>query len=167
MLEIRPLIPDEWRLLKEVRLKALQDAPEAFGTTLTQALAWDDAQWQENAQRFAVLPPATSYFAFSNNFPFGMVNCFMSLEDRQVAELTAFWVAPERRGLGIEAALVASAAEWASTQGIIALQAWVGEDNHRAIGFYRRVGFSEVGPYQTHTSDSKKQIILLTKNPQL
>ena len=166
MIEIRSLKPYQWPLLKAIRLRALADSPEAFGTTLAQALARTDAEWQENARRFTLLPPAACFLAFEADTPCGMANCFVTTEDPQVAELTAFWVAPERRGLGVAEALVADAAKWASAQTVTTLQAWVVEDNTRALTFYKMMGFSDTGQRQPHTPEPSKEIILLTIHPQ-
>ena len=162
MLKIKQLTPNEWPLLKRIRLQALADAPQAFGTTLVQAQSRTDAQWQENARRVTLLPPSTSYFAFVDDAPAGMANCFVSKADPQTAELSAFWVAPESRGTGAGDALVAAAISWAKSQGVTTLQAWVVEDNHRAIGFYKKTGFSDTGQCQPHTPEPSKQIRLLT-----
>ena len=162
MLKIKQLTPNEWPLLKAVRLRALADAPEAFCTQLAEAAARTDAEWQENARRFTLLPPSTSYFAFVDDAPAGMANCFVSKADPQTAELSAFWVAPESRGTGAGDALVAAAISWAKSQGVTTLQAWVVEDNHRAIGFYKKMGFSDTGQRQPHTPEPSKQIRLLT-----
>ena len=36
---IRQAIPDEWERVRELRLRALEDAPEAFGSTLAEEQA--------------------------------------------------------------------------------------------------------------------------------
>ena len=163
MPEIKPLLRDDWSLLKTVRLRALADAPEAFGTTLAQASAWDDARWQENARRFTLLPPAASFLAYADGLPCGMANCFTLQDNSQTAELTAFWVAPQQRRQGVGKALVAAIAGWASSQGMTTLQAWVVEDNARALGFYKKLGFQETEERQTHTPAPAKQIRLLIR----
>jgi len=161
VLKIKQLTPDQWPLLKAVRLRALADAPEAFCTQLAEAAARTDAEWQENARRFTLLPPAVSYHALSGGIPCGMANCFVSKDDPQTAELTGFWVAPEQRGTGIGAALVAAVTDWAKSQNVATLQAWVVEDNHRAIRFYEKLGFLDTGQRQPHTPEPSKQILLL------
>lgn len=163
MLKIKQLTPNEWPLLKRIRLQALADAPQAFGTTLVQARSRTDAEWQENGRRFTLLPPAASYHAFSDGIPCGMANCFVSKDDPQTAELTGFWVAPEQRGVGVGAALAAAVTDWAKSQGITTLQAWVVEDNHQAIRFYEDLGFSDTKQRQPHTPEPSKQIRLLAK----
>ncbi len=162
MLEIKPLLPEDWPLLKRVRLQALTSNPEAFGMTLAEASTRTDAEWQENARRFTLLPPAASFLAYADGLPCGMASVFAAEAAPQTAGMTAFWVAPEQRGQGIADALVAAIMEWAITQGVTTLQAWVVEDNQRALSFYRRLGFQETEERQTHTPDPAKQIKLLT-----
>ncbi len=163
MLEIKPILPEDWRVLKDVRLRALADAPEAFGTTLAQAQAYSNAEWQARARRFSELPPATGCLAFVDGMPCGMASAFPSAENTHAAELTAFWAAPEQRGQGVADAMAAFAAAWALAQGFAVLEATVVEDNHRAIVFYKKVGFEETGQSEPFRVDPSKQIILLAK----
>ena len=161
MLEIKPLLPADWLPLKSVRLQALACNPEAFCTTLAEASARTDAEWQDNARRFTRLPPAASFLAYTDDVPCGMVNCFVTEADPRTAEMTAFWVAPQQRGTGVGEALVTAIMEWAKSQGVTTLQAWVVEDNSRALGFYQRLGFQDTKKRQTHTPEPAKQIVLL------
>ncbi|MGH3577586.1 MAG: hypothetical protein ACRDU0_08525, partial [Mycobacterium sp.] len=59
-MQIRTVRPDEAALLRDVRLRALADAPEAFPTTLDEALAYPDQVWQERA---ATLPGSVTFIA--------------------------------------------------------------------------------------------------------
>ena len=163
MLEVKSILSEHWPVLKSVRLRALTDAPGAFGTTLAQAQAYSDAEWQARAQRFSELPPAAGCFAFVDGVPCGMASAFPSAENTHAAELTAFWVAPESRGRGIADAMVTFTAAWAAAQGFAALEADVVEDNHQAVAFYKRVGFRATGQSEPFRGDPVKQIIMLAK----
>lgn len=48
-LELRRIGGDDAALLRDTRLRALADAPDAFGTLLAEAEARDDAFWQRQA----------------------------------------------------------------------------------------------------------------------
>ena len=163
MLEIKLILPEHWPVLKSVRLRALADAPGAFGTTLAEALAYSDGEWQARARRFSEMPPAAGCLAYLSDVPCGMASAFSSAENTHAAGLTAFWVAPEVRGQGVADALVTFLVQWAVAQGFAVLEANVVEDNHRALAFYKRVGFEETGRSQPFRGDTPKQIILLAK----
>ena len=162
MLEIKPILPKDWPLLKDVRLRALADAPCAFGTTLAEAQAYSDAEWQARARRFSELPPAAGCSAYFSDAPCGLACAYLSARP-QAAGLTSFWVAPEQRGLGVADALVTFLANWASSQGLATLEADVVEDNHRAIAFYKRMGFQATGHSEPFRGDILKRILLLAK----
>ena len=163
MLEVKPILPEHWRVLKDVRLRALADAPGAFGTTWAEAQAYSDAEWQARARRFSDLPPATGCVAYLENVPCGMACAYASEENPQAAGMTSFWVAPEARGQGVADALVTFLVNWAASQEFSMLEADVVEDNHRAIAFYKRVGFHETGQSGPFRGDMSKRILLLAK----
>ncbi len=167
MLEIKPLLPHEWPILKQVRLRALADAPEAFSTTLAQAQDYTDTDWQERARRFAHPPPAAARIAYLSNTPCGMMTCYPASPQTPlaapIAELTAVWVDPAARGQGAGEALAASIVTWAVTQNIRTLQAWVMEDNPRALAFYKKVGFAETSQRLLEPTDPPRYALLLTR----
>ena len=49
--QIRRIRPNEWHLLRELRLQALADAPLAFAATLAQEEAFPEKLWRERAVR--------------------------------------------------------------------------------------------------------------------
>lgn len=167
MLEVKPLLASEWPVLKAVRLRALADVPNAFSTTVAQAQAYSDTEWQMRAGRFMVNPPAAMRIAYLDGTPCGMMSCYPASPEsagaEQVAELTAVWVDSTVRGQGIGEALVASIVGWAVAQGIGMLQAWVTEGSHRAIAFYKKVGFEETGQRQAEGPDAPQHIILMAR----
>ena len=48
---VRQLTPDDWRTLREIRLAALADAPDAFMTTYADAVGLDEQQWRVRTTR--------------------------------------------------------------------------------------------------------------------
>ncbi len=51
--EVVPLRPDQWEVLKRLRLAALADAPDAFSPLLAEVAAQPDSYWQAWADRLA------------------------------------------------------------------------------------------------------------------
>ena len=64
---IERLEPNEWRRLKSIRLRALADAPDAFGTTLQDVAVWPDTRWQDHCRTIA------TFVSVSNGRDVGMV----------------------------------------------------------------------------------------------
>ena len=47
MIRLRRMVPEDWQLWKDLRLRMLEDYPIAFTESLAHALRNTDAQWQE------------------------------------------------------------------------------------------------------------------------
>jgi GNAT superfamily N-acetyltransferase len=138
---VRQIQSDEWRVLRSVRLAALEEAPEAFSETLAEARAASDDFWQGRTERGA--RGETSFCAITSDAgqPIGMAVGIVEQGDINNAYLAAMWVAPEYRGTGAAKALVNSVSGWAASRGATILFAGVREGNVRAAAFYRKVGF--------------------------
>jgi hypothetical protein len=84
---------DEWERLRAIRLRALADTPDAFGTLLADALAFSDDQWQQQARDM------TTFVVVDAGADLAMVRCGA---DREAGEgwVLSVWCAPEARGRG-------------------------------------------------------------------
>lgn len=74
----------------------------------------------------------------------GTVSVGPSDVDR-VASITAMWVVPRFRRLGVGRALVTRALEWARQYGCSRVLLWVADGNDDAERLYARCGFSRTG----------------------
>ena len=152
---------DQWRILKNVRLRALEDAPYAFGTTLAEGQKRIDRDWQDMARDHATLLDRAYFMAYVGDNPCGMAGCYRTASDTVV--LTAMWVAPEFRGKNIGEQIVRAVIEWAREGGASTLEAWVSENNPARF-FYQRIGFEETDLTEPLRSGSKIQIILMRRD---
>ena len=144
MLAVRRLLPDDWPLYRELRLAALADAPDAFCSTLADAVARPDADWHERLER---ADPDTSepLVATLDGVPCGLLWAMADRARPGAAELFQMWVAPAARGHGVGRRLVGRAAEWAATRGHAVLALECRRDNPSAVRLYERSGFVTVG----------------------
>jgi len=135
--------PDDWRLVRDVRLAALRDAPTAFESTYEREIAFGEADWR---RRFG--PRSVTFLAYlPEASPAGMAG---GLEDQaSVVELVAMWVAPAARGRGVGEALVDAVSGWAKPRD---LHLWVTEGNAPARALYERCGFVPTGEREPLTS---------------
>ncbi|MBP2338680.1 ribosomal protein S18 acetylase RimI-like enzyme [Saccharothrix coeruleofusca] len=133
MIEVRALEVADWRLWRDLRLAALRDAPEAFGSSLAD---WQDAgerRWRER------LTGSYNAVARLGGEPVGMVS---GMPDDEHVELISLWVAPSARGRGVGDALVDSVVRWAAPRRVVLR---VAEGNRHALALYLRHGFVESG----------------------
>src|SRR5689334_22729561 len=140
---IQRLEPGEWRRLKAIRLRALADAPDAFGSTLEEVSAWPDARWQEQCRTIA------TFVAVSDGRDAGMVRGVASRDDGDAAFLISMWVAPEARRQAIGSALIDALIAWARDSNCSRLLLDVSDTNAAAIALYASKGFRPNGDTST------------------
>jgi ribosomal protein S18 acetylase RimI-like enzyme len=133
---VRPLPPDEWRTLRDLRLAALRDAPDALGGDHESARDWSEDRWRGWPARG--VPVA----AMRGGEPVGLVGVVGAPADPATAHLVALWVAPGARGSGVGDDLVdavlAQAREWGCSSVLLEVL----PANVPAIRLYRRHGFT-------------------------
>ncbi|HSO94143.1 MAG TPA: GNAT family N-acetyltransferase [Candidatus Dormibacteraeota bacterium] len=133
---IRRLLADDWEEFRSIRLRALADAPQAFSSTLDEALRLADDEWRHR------LRGRVQFIAITGG---GAVGTAGGLEDGAGAQLISMWVDPRARRSGVGSRLVTAVSEWARDCGCAALCLWVVEANLAAEGLYLRCGFSRTG----------------------
>jgi ribosomal protein S18 acetylase RimI-like enzyme len=134
----------EWEVLRDIRLRALADSPDAFGSTLERELAFDEAMWRSRCVT------STSYLAECDGVTCGLVAAFCPTGDsteteRSSLELVSMWVAPQYRRRGIAAQLVNEVLELARREHAESVTLWVAEGNGAAGALYERLGFVRTG----------------------
>ncbi|MEO6942501.1 MAG: GNAT family N-acetyltransferase [Terrimesophilobacter sp.] len=138
-MELRRATAEEWAASREIRLRALTEAPHTFCSTLERELAFDDQQWRDR------LAQAATFLAWDHDSPVGTATGKVDPHEEGSRELVAMWVDPTYRRFGIAVALINSVAEWARTDGARAIALWVAEDNEPARSLYDKCGFGLTG----------------------
>jgi GNAT superfamily N-acetyltransferase len=145
---IRRLEERDWEHLRSVRLAALGQAPEAFGSTLASEHETTEDQWREWIRRWP------TFVAFHQSRPVAMVAGAPG-EQPGERKLVAAWVHPDHRGNGIATALVERVEEWARSDGADTLTLWVARNNAAAAGLYERRRFEPTGRCRPLPSDPR------------
>lgn len=146
--------PDDWKVVRETRLRALLDAPEAFYRTYAESAALDEDEWR----RRLADPERVTFVAELDGRPVGLIGGGPAGEDEQddqAASMVSMWVEPESRGEGIAEALTAALIDWCRGQGYERLLLWVYDDAPRAAAFYRKAGFTATGRAETFHDDTR------------
>jgi ribosomal protein S18 acetylase RimI-like enzyme len=147
MVTVRETMMEEWQVLKDIRLEALRDAPDAFGSTdetYQEQKALDEAHWRRiTAQGGMFLAYAPEVSATE---PAGLVRGYQEKPD--TVQLMSLWVRPKARGNGVGEALVAAVIEWAIARNAATVHLWVFDTNGYARLLYERCGFEPTGERQ-------------------
>ncbi|MEX2274718.1 MAG: GNAT family N-acetyltransferase [Actinomycetota bacterium] len=152
-IDIRSVRPDEWRRLRDVRLRSLADTPDAFGETLAQAHARPDTSWRRWIHHGWGRGPQLTLVADDGSSALrGIVVGVQEDEAPQVAYVYAMWVDPSVRRTGVGTRLIDGVASWARARGASCLRLGVATDNQTAIAMYRRRGLRPApsGGYTLH-----------------
>jgi GNAT superfamily N-acetyltransferase len=137
---VRRARADEWEALREIRLAALADSPDAFGSTLAEEREADEARWRGWITGEGWAGAVATFIADGPGPLLGMATGYP--DDRPTTGwLFAMWVRPERRGEGIGRQLVVAVEEWAASLDIDQLLLHVTEGNDGAVRFYASCGF--------------------------
>ena len=139
VIEIERLSVDEGRRLRTIRLRALADAPDAFGSTYAEVAVRPLEIWPKQLQEIA------TFVAVKGAEDVGLVRCASDEQNDETAWLISMWVAPEARGQGVGDALIDAVIECARSSGAIRLLLDVGDHNEQAIALYARKGFEPSG----------------------
>lgn len=152
---VRAATKRDWRALRDLRLEALLDTPEAYGSTYEESVRRSKAQWKQMARAF------NYYVAERNGVLSGMASG--GLHDRypDTAWLYGMYVKPEVRGTTMATALVRRVARWALEAGYTELYLDVGVEVRRARAFYTREGFVDTGERRSMSRDSSLELITM------
>lgn len=149
---MRTVDPDDWPLLRELRLAALSDTPDAFASTYAREAAFTDDVWRERAPNGAI--------AFVDGRAAGIAAC---IANGTGAELVGMWVAPAERNNGAGRALVEWVIGQARAAGCVSVDLWVAAHNDAAIALYASCGFEHAGDEAVLAPDRPLPIVRMSR----
>jgi GNAT superfamily N-acetyltransferase len=141
---VRMAREEDWEAIRDLRLGALLDAPDAFGSTIEEERENRETDWRswvtgwDGAQQVTIL-------GFDGETPVGLAVGSRRDPTETVAHLFAMWVDPASRRRGTGRALVEAVVTWARAIGAGMLELRVSEVNHAAVRLYQKAGFVPTG----------------------
>lgn len=133
--------PGDEAMLRELRIAALTDSSEAFGSTLQR----EQARTVEDWRRW--FSPGTCFFWVDDTGTGAGLAAVVVDGSGTSAQLASMWVRPDQRGQGAGDAMVAAVIAWADEKRL-PLRLHVVEDNRAARTLYARHGFRATGGLQ-------------------
>ena len=164
-IEIEQLTPRSWERYRALRLEALRDAPDAFGSTFESESRRSSEWWRER-----LAGDAASFLVKVDGRDAGIAvgAPYPGAED---AGLFAMYVAPRARGTGASDRLIEAVIAWARARRYRRLLLDVGDGNAAAIRLYERHGFVPTGvagtlpPPRTHVREHQRALGLTDAPP--
>lgn len=138
-MDVHRVRQDEWRTLRDVRLRALADAPDAFGTTHAEAAVRTDQWWRDWAAKSAAEENQAMFLAWVDGRPVGIAGVF---GDGTRFDVISMWTDPSARGRGVASSLLEAAIAFAGDAPVFLS---VTETNETARRLYERHGFVATG----------------------
>lgn len=143
-------------LVKELRLRALKDAPRAFAESFREAAQKDDAYWQHMVDALTPPNPQRMFIAQESEWKIGSVFALLDSNDRKCGRLGGMWVHSNYRRRGAGHALVRAVQDWAVRLDLQQIKLWVEDSAGGPKSFYTKLGFAETGLRDTSRSKIDK-----------
>lgn len=155
------LDPNNWQEYKVIRLEALKENPEAFGSTYEKEVNYSSEEWQARTKDKDIL----IFIAKDSIAPIGMVGIHRKVQSEGVtAHLWGMFVKKNHRGMGIGKRLLQQAIEVArENKEYSTITLDVNPSQTAAVQLYHLLGFKPSGTRMYRMGDSKDHELLSMK----
>ena len=144
-MHLRKLESHEVSLHRELRLRALQEAPDSFGETFADVASRPLAYWEELTRSVTESGRHVMFLAFEDNDVLGSTYGLLDRGQSEVGRVGGMWVEPAWRRRGVGRALLQQVFSWARERGLSRLALWTPSHSPAALLLYRQAGFRETG----------------------
>ncbi|HEY3977700.1 MAG TPA: GNAT family N-acetyltransferase [Streptosporangiaceae bacterium] len=137
MLGVKILTAASWTLLKDMRLAALSESPQAFLSTHQREVSWGEGQWRAEFDRGEwsvgfLAGGAVSLLGATRTPSTPRYECYLEY----------MWVTPARRGSGLAYDMLAITFDRLRAEGVRTAFLYVLDGNDAAMRLYKRAGFT-------------------------
>ncbi|MEX2374745.1 MAG: GNAT family N-acetyltransferase [Dehalococcoidia bacterium] len=143
---LRRIRTDEGGAYREVRLRALQRAPDAYEITYEESIQISGDEWRSLAEQGAEAMECAIFVLDRGDGVFGGT-VFVRVNEQPPydAFVGAMWVDEDLRGSSVASALLDAAEHFASVCGSTMCELWVEADNIPGRRLYEGHGYAETG----------------------
>jgi ribosomal protein S18 acetylase RimI-like enzyme len=142
---VRRVHTEDAARLREIRLRALREAPYAFSSWFEREAEYPPEVWEGRAADSEAAVQSAVFVAEEGERWLAIAGAYFPSADHEAATLWGLWVDPAVRRRGVARRLVDAVADWASNRGVSRLELSVTDRARAAAALYRRLGFTETG----------------------
>jgi GNAT superfamily N-acetyltransferase len=146
-MKVRRLCTADADRLRDIRLRALADAPHAFSSSFGRESVLDREFWGCRAAESEAGDTGAIFIAIEHERTLGMAGGFFAAGTCEVATVWGMWVDPSRRREGVGARLLEAVGAWARAAGARQLRLAVTDSatSAAAAALYSSAGFIDTG----------------------
>lgn len=138
-----PLDEADWRMLRSIRLLALQQDPRAFLSNFEEESRYDEGKWREEFTR------GNWTLLMEGGQAVGLLGATWEPgTPHTICYLEYMWIHPQFRNKGRAAKLVTNVLKRMAGEGVTTVRLWVLDGNDTAARVYERIGFRFTGKRQ-------------------
>lgn len=142
---IRSLAAHEWREYRDVRLHALKESPDAFGSLWELERDRPDEEWRRRVESGVRSSENLPLVAEGDSGLVGLAWGRIDPAEPETAHVYQMWVAPADRGRGLGSRLLSEIVQWARASGARRVVLDVTCGNEPAERLYWGAGFEPLG----------------------
>ena len=155
MVLVRETVTADWQAWRDIRLRALRDAPDAFSSVYADQVRLGEDHWRQRVSGgglFLAYIPEVSPAQASTFEAAGMAGGYQEVPS--VVELISMFVRSQARGRGVGEALIDAVIGWGRARDATSVHLWVTETNKHARLLYERCGFTATAERQPLPSNT-------------
>ncbi len=149
-MDVRRIRAGELEAYRAMRIRALTEAPEAYGTTLQDALLREYADWEGFVLRTATSDDFALFVLDRGDSRLAGSAAAIEATGEPEPAIVQMWLDEDLRGAGWAERLIEMAEAHLRAAGHPACRLWVAAGNERARRFYARVGYTATGALQSN-----------------
>lgn len=162
-MHIRALGSDEITLHRDVRLRALQDAPDSFGGTMEEEERHPLEYWENQTKAVSGAGRNVMFLACEGTEILGMIYGLRDRERSDGARVGGMWVESSFRRQGAGRQMLIAVIDWARERSLNHIGLWAPAHSVAAMTLYRQMGFRETGTRGRLRAGSELEILEMTR----